>query len=636
MKRRFVELLRDGHALYRAPTANAAFVLWAAMVSPFLHAVEFAQIGPASAESRVPGWDARGLGQLPRQGIACLDVSPDGRFLAVGTIAPPGDSNLFVLDQHGRIVRQHRAGLRWVNEVTISGDGRFVAGLSTTPEGTAGDTPRLFGFQNDEELTQVSDCLRFREFRPGGFLFHYGDHSNHLPRVSGWAGDRWVVAGDDHLHWLSPSDSTLFAAAHLGQGMTTALAANADGLVVVGRAYNIEESADRFQNVLVLKPDGPEPLIWSRSVSRDVERSPEPEKGIYGPPVPPYEDTKFQTPLAVAVDTSGNRIAVADYEGWQRVFRPRDGSADRPFGTRFTPSRPTIHVYDAQGNTVRRVGPDVFSETFWCNLTFSVDGSRLLIWPHNWTSRGLGGQPFLPANEDARTLYVLDIASGDVQAVRFPDAISSVDTGIGNKTVVGCWDHNVYLLDQAFRPIQSLPKGLDVGAASLVRVSIDGTRIVVAAGDRNCADAGCRRKATLADRSEHGRAGRRQAVDNKPETRQDCPGYLAHQRWAGPQRYGQSIRRRSTARAHSHRPKRRGIVRAELGQDRRGRLRPHASEIRAAHPRARRPRARALSVACRHRGPSGGQCRDGLRPPASYSRRRPATGSIRRCRWTSC
>ena len=176
------------------------------------------------------------------------------------------------------------------------------------------------------------------------------------------------------------------ASGSFGQGSTTVLDANADGLVVVGRACNIEQPTDRFRSLLVLNPDRPEPLVWSRSFSSDVESSPRPENGVYGPPVPPYDDVKFQTPLAVAVDTAGDRIAVADYEGWQRVFHPRNGGPDRPFGTRLMPSRPTIHIYDAEGNTVRRIGPDAFPNTFWCNLAFSTDGRRLLIRPHNWTS----------------------------------------------------------------------------------------------------------------------------------------------------------------------------------------------------------------------------------------------------------
>ena len=297
MNRRDAESILRTRAPHRVRSVGAAFLLLFAAI-PLLHAAEFEEIGPAAAESRVPSWDARGLGQLPWQGIACLDASRDGRILAVGTIAPPGDRNLFVLDEQGNIVSQHRAGLRWVNEVTISNDGRFVAGLSTTPEGTAGDAPRLFGFWQGQELPQVSDRFKFRGFCPGAFLFHYGDHSNHLPRVSCWAGDRWVVAGDDRLFWLSPSDSTLVQVAHLGQGATTTLAANADGLVVVGRACNKEQPTDRFRSLLVLNPDKLEPLVWSRSLSSDVEPSPKPEKGDYGPPVPPYEDVKFPAPLA--------------------------------------------------------------------------------------------------------------------------------------------------------------------------------------------------------------------------------------------------------------------------------------------------------------------------------------------------
>ena len=223
-------------------------------------------------------------------------------------------------------------------------DCRFVAGLSTTPEGTSGGTPRLYGFRQDKELTQVSSEFRFRDFRPGKCLFHYGDHSNHLPPVSRWAGSQWVVVGDDLVRWLSPRDDTVVQQAHLGQGVTTAFAVSAGGLVALGRLGSIDPPSEGFHNFLVLKPDKLQPVVWSRPVSTDVAPSPKPEKGVYGPPVPPYRDVKLQAPLAVAIDASAEQIAVADYEGWQRVFRPRDGSAEKPYGTRFMPSRPTIHV----------------------------------------------------------------------------------------------------------------------------------------------------------------------------------------------------------------------------------------------------------------------------------------------------
>jgi len=514
------------HVLYRAWLVGVASCLLLA-AGPLLGAAEsVVEIGPAPVRSRVPGWDARGLGSLPWQGIACLDASEDGRFLAVGTIAPPGDPNLFVLDEDGKVVAQHRAGLRWVNEVTVSNDGRFVAALCTTPEGTAGDAPRLYAFSQGKELTRVSDRFRLRDFRPGKCLFHYGDHSNHLPRVSRWAGDRWVVAGDDRVYWLSPDDSAPLQQAHLGQGVTTAFAAGPGGLAVVGRLDGTDRPSEPFPNLLVLKPDEPKGVVWSRPVSADVDTSPEPEPGIYGPPAPPYEDVNFQAPLAVAIDTAGERIAVADYAGRQRVFHPRDGSEDRPFGTRLMPSRPTIHLYDAEGNTIRRVGPEEFSEAFWCDMAFSGDGRKLLLWPHNWTSRGLAGQPRLPADENARTLYVLDVAGGALQAVRFPDAIASMSAGTTGPTAVGCWDHKVYLLDQGYQPIPSLPKGLDVGAASLVRVSKDGTRIAVATADgtvRTLDATGRERwQANLNEAAQPG---------DKPWTRDQRPGNVAPGIW---------------------------------------------------------------------------------------------------------
>jgi glyoxylase-like metal-dependent hydrolase (beta-lactamase superfamily II) len=411
----------------------------------------------------------------------------------VGTIAPPGDPNLFLLDGSGKLVGQHRAGQRWLNEVSVSGDGRFVAALCTTPEGTAGDTPRFYAFSPTKELDQVSGVLKFQDFRPARFMFHYGDHSNHLPRISRWAGQRWVVAGDDVLYWLSPTGHAPPRTAHLGQGVTTAMAAGAGGLAVVGRyAFGSFDTpgeaargaggaaaAAKFPNLLVLKPAGSKPIVWLRRASEDVAPSARPEKGVYGPPAPPYEDLKFSVPLAVAIDAAGAKFAVADYQGWQRVFHPRDGSPDIPFGTRLMPSRPTIHVYTAEGQLVRRVGPDAFAP-FWCDLSFSADGRKLLIWPHNWTSRGLAGQPLLPADEEARSLYLLDIAGGGLECVRFPDAIASVDAAAGEPIAVGCWDHRVYLLDKNCRPMAGLPEGLDVGAASLVRVSGDGRRIVAA------------------------------------------------------------------------------------------------------------------------------------------------------------
>jgi hypothetical protein len=185
-------------------------------------------VSDGSETSRVPAWDARALGPLPWQGIACADVSEDGSVAALGTISPPGDPNLIVLDADGRVVSQRRVGLRWVDEVAVAPDGRLVAAVSGTPEGTAGDAPRLYAFLQGQPLTDVAGVqlasLSFRgrlgEARSnhfGGRLFHFGDHSNHLSPALAKSDGTLAVASDDGVFWLGSGPAASAVRAAYGQ-----------------------------------------------------------------------------------------------------------------------------------------------------------------------------------------------------------------------------------------------------------------------------------------------------------------------------------------------------------------------------------------------------------------------------------
>src|SRR5262249_55206252 len=74
------------------PKLRTVIVTAAALVAilgPMGHAEAGQESPPRTSNgpvgiTRVPRWDARGLGQLPRQGIACLDVSADASQIAVG------------------------------------------------------------------------------------------------------------------------------------------------------------------------------------------------------------------------------------------------------------------------------------------------------------------------------------------------------------------------------------------------------------------------------------------------------------------------------------------------------------------------------------------------------------------------
>src|SRR5262245_19715721 len=83
--------------------------------------------------TKVPPWDARGLGPLPRMGVTSLDVSDDGKEIVVGTIASFGDPNVLVLDDAGNIVRQYKVGQQWIDNVAFLPGSKEVIALCTMP-----------------------------------------------------------------------------------------------------------------------------------------------------------------------------------------------------------------------------------------------------------------------------------------------------------------------------------------------------------------------------------------------------------------------------------------------------------------------------------------------------------------------
>jgi glyoxylase-like metal-dependent hydrolase (beta-lactamase superfamily II) len=428
------------------------------------------------SRTKVPPWDVRGVGPLPWQGVACLDVNPDGSLLALGTIAPAGDPNVLVLDSAGKVVHQYQVGQRGISQVVFGPDGQEVFAVSTMPEGRAGDRPEVFRLTGDQVLAEKVPSDH-------GDLFHYGDHSNHatflLARQVGVAA---VLRGSQIL-WPAPASGQPGSARiPLGKDdLSVALAVDSLGEAVVGTTVG---AGSGKTNLYVVQAGQKQPL-WSRPVQTEVDTAPRPEKGLYGTPTLPdgrreelpQRDEKVWGPLALAVHVEGPKsatpkrlVAAADYQGWQ----------DANQGVRFLPSRPTVTVYDPEGKVLRRFGLESFAKAFWCELAFLPDGQRLLAWPHHWTSRGLAGQPVLPADEGADTVYILDIHSGQVLSLKFPDAIGDLVTEQGD-VAVSCWDGKVYLLspNHLLAP-GGPPLGFDVGGPGLVRFGPDNKRLIVA------------------------------------------------------------------------------------------------------------------------------------------------------------
>lgn len=436
------------------------------------------QVGDPVAATRVPAWNAAGLGQLPWQGISCTHLSPDGKWFAVGTIAPLGDPNVFLIDSQGKIVEQHAVGQRWIGEIAAGGGGAVVAAVCTSPEGSAEDNPALFQFSGGNARGRAAN-----DFRP--LVFQYGEHSNHLAPALVAAGSNLGLIRPEGVRWFGAGENddsgTL---SHYGHhdARVSCRAASAGGRLAVGWVVGeADRDAGVLRNVILMEEGKPLPL-WARPAGacKETDMPPAPAPGRYGP-LTQTRDERIWAPLSIAIDREGKRVAVADYEGYERFVLPRTPDERllpfRSIGVRFNPSRPTVRIYDA-GQEVRRFDPASFEKAGWLDLAFSGSGD-VIAYPHHWASRGLAARPFLPADDDARTLYLLSAKSGEILPIQFPDAISDVATA-GEMTVVGCWNGRTYLLGPDHRPIPSMPNGFEAGEPSLVQLSADGGRVLIA------------------------------------------------------------------------------------------------------------------------------------------------------------
>jgi metallo-beta-lactamase class B len=442
---------------------------------------------PSAPVTKVPRWDASGSGPLPWQGVACLDIDAQAFAIAVGTIAPPGDPNVLLLDGDGKVVRQQRAGQRWINAVAQGGG--VIRAVCTMPAGRSGDNSEVFRL-TARDVTP--EDVPWRRTSYADSYFHYGDHSNHVTRLLTARGSFTALVNGDQVHWLDTRQTAAFPLPEAA--IPVAVALGGRGVTVIGTAVASPESTPPPTNLHVLQPANPQ-LLWSRPVNTATAATPRPEAGRYGrPTLPdgrreplPQRDVPVWAPLAVAVYVGAGEdvakakrlVAAADYQGWQRWVRSSATGADENLGVRFLPSRPAITVYDRDGTVVRRFPPETFAHPFWCDLRFTPDGKRVVVSPHAWTCRGLGGQPLLPADDRANELYVLDVAGGPVTRLAFPDAISDVAVS-ARGVAAGCWDGRVYLLTERDLAEARLPAGTDVGGPALLRATPDGGRLVVA------------------------------------------------------------------------------------------------------------------------------------------------------------
>jgi hypothetical protein len=152
-------------ALLNAALAGFMFALLGSGSAFADLAVREVQVAPPAPKSRVPEVTARGRFLAP-QAISAVDVSADGKFITVGTMAFSHDANVWQFGPDGTVIaRRHFPPWAPMQVATLTGGRALAVGLAysrvTSPDPTVwfGPSEELFGPRKDELAKADADRL---------------------------------------------------------------------------------------------------------------------------------------------------------------------------------------------------------------------------------------------------------------------------------------------------------------------------------------------------------------------------------------------------------------------------------------------------------------------------------------------
>lgn len=452
-------------------------------------------VAPAAAESRVPDAWRQGVFLHP-QSVSAVDISDDGRQIGVATMAFRHDKNFWLLSDDGQ-VQWGRYVDPWAPfQVAVLGDGE-TCGVGLAYSRVTDPAPTVSHFRGEKgDETLLVDNI----WDMGWLRYGEGDWRN------GWPAS---LIGD--LLARAPSaDYTIFA--HNGAWRFTAqgeqqtypllyqrpfrMASSADGHVVACGylAPDAEQLDEKTRQRLRLPPDLlvvrnaiTSANLWTAAPLADASQVPRPLDAADELPelatdfnIKPQQWTPFRAALSVAVDGDGSTVAVVEYGGWMRIKQERGiGTWNPDHQVSYCPrQRGRLRLFYVRGRSLADVP---FPADGLFELHLDEQGSTVWCAPQAWFARGMAGKAWLPADPNARTVYLYDIPSRAwTRAVTFPDAVSDMALHpSGSQALVSCWNGKLYRLggDGSHEEMG------DVGDAGRIRWSRDG-RFAALGSDR--------------------------------------------------------------------------------------------------------------------------------------------------------
>lgn len=460
-------------SVFSVPRWLNLLTVWAALT---LHTsaeltVRQIQVSPPAAQSRVPAATAQGRPLAP-QAISAVHVSADSKFITVGTMAFSHDANVWQLAPDGTVLaKRHLPPWAPMQVATLNGGGALAVGLAysrvTSPEPTVwlGSMEALLRAPLKDTFveadTRDSELARLRpgagDWRTGWLASHFGELFVHGPD---WAfkPPGLLLHADGTRTRLRYEDKN-----QLPTSRSTRMAASRDGKRAAFGWLTLNQptaNARQKRNAVSVWSVNPNRPIWSTPSSDDLSAPALPTPSA---DFPELAKDGFRlaadvvvpgtVAAAVALSADGSRVAVVEYavQVWTRTG-PAIGKWDPPIhALNFVPTqRGRLRVFDANGKELLR---EWLPEAGLFDVGFGGDADAVWCWPASWFARGMAGEPWLPVQANARTVYRVNVPARTALALTFPDAIADcAPNPADGRVLVSAWDGDTTLLATDGRP----------------------------------------------------------------------------------------------------------------------------------------------------------------------------------------
>ncbi len=436
--------------------------------------------------SRVPKPLRQGEFLAP-QSVSALAISPDGRQLAVTTMAFRHDRNFWLLDHEGRVLWGRYLEPWAPGQVAFLPQGkRLAVGLAYSRFTDPNPTIVLFDGENDAPIYGCDDAWELGWMRYGAGDWRTGWMAGPLADML-TATEGGLFATPFHLDEKATEKPGPWCRhSNLGK-RAWRMAASADGRVLVCGYFVADNRKSQVRSVAGLESPGitlaaldaiTGMVRWKAkpiSPAPEVPLPPEPT-AEFGPlaedfHLTPFAMVPFQAALSVAASRDAGRVACTEYSGYARIGQERihpHWSPRHPLWL-CPRQRGTLRVFGAAGEEVARAAlpePGLFE------VHLSPDGRLAWCVPMSWFARGLAGCPWLPADEKADRVFVFDLARRQwSMSWRFPDAVSDFALHPQGQTALACcWNGRLYLV----RYDGTVQATIEVGGPARLRWSADG------------------------------------------------------------------------------------------------------------------------------------------------------------------